>query len=138
LSADQIVQITEGGRYKVSVSKPCCPVCWALIDIINEAGNPKNIQFEVRAHHSTLYVVDLPPWLPASIQDKLISAFARKLGRELDQAIGGYRSFRPTHKSKGETRSFESIASALTVSTEGGSAGCESMNKETDTYHTPS
>jgi hypothetical protein len=64
--------------------------------------------------------------------------FTRKLRWELEKAIGGYRVFRPTHKSKGETCSFESIASTLTISTEGGSAGCESMNKEVDTYHTPS
>jgi hypothetical protein len=97
-------------------------------------STPENIKFQVRARHSTLYLADLPPFLPVSIQDQLISVFKKKLQSKLVEAIqatsAGDKRFRPTHKPKGENRSFESIASAITVSTEGGSVDCEAAVKE--------
>jgi hypothetical protein len=48
---------------------------------------PGNIKFQVRARHSTLYLVDLPPFLPVSIQDQLISVFKKKLQSELIEAM---------------------------------------------------
>jgi len=131
----------EDGVYKISVSKSCCPVCWALIIIINAIPNPKKIKFHVRARHSTLYLVDLPPFLPVSVQDQLISVFKKRLQSELSEAIAaistddtGCAFFRRTHKSKEENRSIESIASALTVSTEGGSVDCEAAVEEQSNY----
>jgi hypothetical protein len=76
----------------------------------------------------------LPPFLPASIQDELIAVFKQKLQSELiktmrEGSLGG-KSFRPTHRSREENRSVESIASAITVSSQGGSADCEAAVKE--------
>jgi hypothetical protein len=99
---------------------------------MNHLHNPKNIQFQVRARHSTLYMVDLPSFLPDSIVDQLILDFTTKLQSELLEAMNVISagdnepgSIRPTHKSKKENQSFESIASAITVSTEGGSVDAE-------------
>jgi hypothetical protein len=99
-----------------------------------------NIRFRVHAHHSTIYLVDLPPYLPDLVQDKLISVFKKKLQRELSQAIkmvdtgAPGRNDRPTHKSKQENRSLESIGSAISVSTGGVSAGCTTIVKEQGRY----
>jgi hypothetical protein len=76
----------------------------------------------------------LPSFLPVSIQDQLIAVFKKKLQSEIIEAMressAGSKMFRPAHKSKEENRSFESIASAMTVSTEGGSVDCEAAVKE--------
>ena len=86
----------------------------------------------MHARHSTLYLVDLPPFLPTSVQEGLVQVFIRKLQEELAIAIGvgdGPLFFRPTHKSKEENCSYESIMSGLPVSTDG-SAGCEEATED--------
>lgn len=63
--------------------------------------------------------------------------FKKRLRSELSEAIAatsvddmGRVLFRCTHKSKEENRSVESIASDLTVSTEGGSVDCKAVVTE--------
>lgn len=131
----------EDGVYKVSISKSCCPVCWELISIISTVPNPKQIKFHVHAHHSTLYLVNLPPFLPISVQDQLTSVFKKRLQSKVSGAIAvinkvdmGHAFFRRTHKSKEENCSIESIASALSVSTVGSSVDCEAAVTEQSIY----
>jgi hypothetical protein len=67
----------------------------------------------------------------------LIWVFKKKLQFELLEGIDALiqtGSLRPTHKSKAENRSFESIASAISVSTAGGSVDCEGTNNEEGRY----
>ena len=69
----------------------------------------------------------------------MISVFKKKLNSELSEAIRNFRtnesnSFQPTHKSKQENHSFESIASALSVSTGAVSADCTTALKEQAEY----
>ena len=57
-------------KYDISVSKFCCPVCWELIKVLNETT--KNVEFIVRAHHSNLYPVCLPSWLPNVALERMV------------------------------------------------------------------
>ena len=56
----------------ISVSKPCCPVCWELIKILR---NKKSTNFHLNGHHKTLSQVELPEWLPVQIVEKLTAQF---------------------------------------------------------------
>jgi hypothetical protein len=56
----------------ISVSKPCCPVCWELIKILR---NKKFTDFHLDGHHKTLSQVELPEWLPVQIVEKLTARF---------------------------------------------------------------
>ena len=72
--------------YNISVSKFCnfcCPVCWQLLKVLNETNN--NIQFTACAHHSNLYAVCLPPWLPEPVLEKMIEHFRKQLYEKLYQ-----------------------------------------------------
>lgn len=76
-----VIQLTgiEGicHKYNISVSKFCCPVCWELLEVLNETND--KVQFVVRAYHSNLYPVCLPPWLPGAVLEKMIQRFGEKL-----------------------------------------------------------
>jgi hypothetical protein len=56
----------------ISVSKPCCPVCWELIKLLR---NNKSTNFHLDGHHKTLSQVELPAWLPVQIVEKLTARF---------------------------------------------------------------
>jgi hypothetical protein len=107
--------------------------------VINTITIPKGIEFQVRACHSTLYVVDLPSFLPESAQDQLTSVFMMKLQDELKAAFNvmgklNAEPFQPSHKSKGDNLSHESVNSTLTISTAGGSADGEGAANEDRKY----
>lgn len=70
-------------KYNISVSKFCCPVCWELLKVLNETN--KNLEFVVRAHHSNLYPVCLPPWIPDRALEQMIKRFRKKLYEKLCQ-----------------------------------------------------
>jgi hypothetical protein len=65
------------------VSKFCCPICSKLLDFLNETND--NLQFVVRAQHSNIYPVRLPPWLPGGVKEKLIQHFGKRLFEKLRQ-----------------------------------------------------
>jgi hypothetical protein len=77
----------DGCVYKVSISKSCCPVCYETVGSINNLPNPKSLRFQVHAHHSTVYLADLPSFLPESVQDQIIMVFQKKLMSELLESI---------------------------------------------------
>jgi hypothetical protein len=56
----------------ISMSKPCCPVCWELIKILR---NKKSTNFHLNGYHKTLSQVELPEWLPLQIVEKLTARF---------------------------------------------------------------
>jgi hypothetical protein len=62
----------------MSVSKLCCPVCWELLEILNEEK-----PLSLRGRHSTIYPVELPKWLPPGIVDKMNKQFQKHLQREI-------------------------------------------------------
>lgn len=73
-------------KYNISVSKFCCPVCWELLNALNETSD--KVQFVVRAHHSNLYPVCLPPWLPDAALEKMIQRFGEKLYNQFRELPG--------------------------------------------------
>ena len=100
-------------NYNISVSKFCCPVCWELVKALNETSDM--VQFVVRAHHSNLYPVCLPPWLPDAALEKLIQRFGEKLYMKFCQLPGTDKlsSFVPRHKTNLSLESAgESVSSA--------------------------
>lgn len=68
----------------ISVSKLCCPVCWELLSMLNEE-NP----LKLRGHHSTIYPVELPQWLPSQIVDKMNALFQNHLRQEIEIMLQG-------------------------------------------------
>jgi len=97
-------------QYNISVSKFCCPVCWELINVLNETYS--NIKFVVRAHHSNLYPVCLPPWLPDHVLDKMIDRFKERLydvfcrlpdPDRLQPFVPGHKNKNPSLESAGES-----------------------------------
>jgi hypothetical protein len=76
--------LTVPVTYSISVSKSCCPVCWELLDVLNETYS-NMIHFTVRPPHQNLYPVCLPPWLPDDVLEKMIQRFGRKLYDKLHQ-----------------------------------------------------
>jgi len=68
----------------ISVSKLCCPVCWELLSMLNEEKPLK-----LRGHHSTIYPVELPQWLPSQIVDKMNALFQNHLRQEIEIMLQG-------------------------------------------------
>jgi hypothetical protein len=104
----QIIDTTRGmmpHKYNISVSKFCCPVCWELIEILNETNS--NVEFVVHAHHSNLYPVALPPWLSNDVLEKMIQRFKKKLYEKFCQLpktfVPGHRNKNPSLESAGES-----------------------------------
>jgi hypothetical protein len=64
----------------LSVSKLCCPVCWDLLEILRD-GQMDTLQ--VQGHHSVLYDVELPPWLPINILEKMVAKYTAYAKTEL-------------------------------------------------------
>lgn len=98
--------------YNISVSKFCCPVCWELIAVLNET-NPK-VKFAVRAHHSNIYPVCLPPWLPDDVLEKMIHRFKKDLYKKLCQLLE-VPFVRGHNKSISMESAGESVSSAGSV-----------------------
>jgi hypothetical protein len=71
-------------------SNPCCPVCSALLDILR--GNTND--FKSNAHHTTIRPVELPPWLPRNVMEKMVTRFQRIL---LGEVITMMRRQEPAH-----------------------------------------
>jgi hypothetical protein len=60
----------------VAVSKPCCPACWDLMDVLR--GREKD-HFLVHSRHSTVYPVELPLWLPKDACQEMVFRFQKHL-----------------------------------------------------------
>ena len=65
-------------------------------------------RFGVRGHHPTLYVVDLPPWLPHDVLVEMVDRFEKIL----DQQIFTMMLDRTARRAR---RSSEQSASALST-----------------------
>ena len=63
----------------IAVSKLCCPICWELLDVLR--GNSED--FEVRGRHTTIYPVELPPWLPTEYMEQMVTRLRKYLTDEL-------------------------------------------------------
>jgi hypothetical protein len=72
--------------YHISVSKFCCPVCWKLIEVLNEMST--NIRFVVREQHPNQYPVCLPPWLSDDVLEAMISRFQKMLHEKFRELRG--------------------------------------------------
>jgi len=65
------------------MSRPCCPVCWILLETM---GAKKG--FAARGFHSAILPVVLPPSLPQDIRDQMVMRFRGYLRTRLNQLIG--------------------------------------------------
>jgi hypothetical protein len=100
----------------MSVSKFCCPVCWELLNVLNKTN--KKVQFVVRAHHSNIYPVCLPPLLPDNVLEMMIRIFGKRLYELFCQLppVDDLPPFKPGHKNNLSIESAgESISSAGTT-----------------------
>ncbi|KAF8328010.1 hypothetical protein F5887DRAFT_1009523 [Amanita rubescens] len=66
----------------ISISRPCCPVCWILLKIM---GAEKS--FAPRGCHSVIHPVVLPPSLPQDIRDIMVMRFRGCLRTRINQLI---------------------------------------------------
>jgi len=121
----QLFKIKEG-LYKVSISKSSCPICWEVIDTVNDALVEKGISFCARARHSNVYLVDLPCLLSTSVQESMITRIKHKIQSEITDTIQEIKGSKKPHLShKPKSLSIESMASVRSSSTADGSADCE-------------
>jgi hypothetical protein len=95
--------------YNISVSKFCCPVCWQLIDSLNKTNS--KVRFVVRAQHTNLYPVHLPPWLPDAVLEKMIQHFGKELYDKMCLFRKGFESKLPLRHNK--NLSLESAAESV-------------------------
>jgi hypothetical protein len=63
----------------LSVSKLCCPVCSYLLALLRKLP----LDFVIRGDHSTLYPVELPPWLPDNIITQMLNKFEDILVKQI-------------------------------------------------------
>jgi hypothetical protein len=63
----------------IGISKLYCPACSHLLSILR--GNSDI--FAVRGQHSTVYQVELPPWLPIEVVKEMVSRFEGILKEEI-------------------------------------------------------
>jgi len=103
------------------VSKLCCPICWDLLAILR--GHTS--EFEVQGHHSTLYTVELPHWLPINILQELVARFKETLHIELTRLMDAANWTADKHPTTamskhrhGHTLSVESGSSLSDISEE--------------------
>ncbi|KAL6299847.1 hypothetical protein BKA93DRAFT_804740 [Sparassis latifolia] len=73
------------GQDKLGVSKRCCPVCTAVL--VHIGGKSKVSKFKVRGTHATVSACALPPWLPLSIIQKIVSLFRDELVEKIDAKV---------------------------------------------------
>ena len=66
----------------IAASKLCCPICWELLSILRPDD-----AFHVRGHHSTVYPVELPSWLPDDTVQEMLDRFTNFLSREITTMI---------------------------------------------------
>lgn len=71
-------------RSFVAVSKLCCPTCWVFSQLLRGMALG---DFSVCGHHSTLYAVDFPGYLPDSLRQDMVSALRHYLGAQLRQIV---------------------------------------------------
>ena len=71
---------------KISVSQPCCPVCWELLALL---GDDSGTSSSLRDSHSTMYPVELPIWLPEGIVDEMRKRFLNNLREEIKIMLKG-------------------------------------------------
>jgi len=62
----------------MSVSKLCCPVCWALLAVLADKK-----PLSLRGSHCSFYPVELPVWLPPEIVDNMHKLFQNHLREEI-------------------------------------------------------
>jgi hypothetical protein len=67
----------------IAVSKLCCPVCHELLNILRGETKSMTKALDTRGNHPRLYLVDLPPWLPKEIVEKMVKRFQQYLVTEL-------------------------------------------------------
>lgn len=58
-------------KIEIGVSKFCCPACSALLAFLGGESN----KITVRGCHNTLFVTDLPRWLPDGVIQHMINTF---------------------------------------------------------------
>jgi hypothetical protein len=68
----------------ITVSKPCCPVCWELLKILR---NDASTNFHVDGYHKTLFQVELPEWLPLEMVVKLTARFEKILLGQIKRMV---------------------------------------------------
>jgi hypothetical protein len=72
-------------RRQIGVSKLCCPSCWEFLEILR-VDDPG--QYAVHGHHSTLFLVQLPSWLPRNLLQKMVTRFEVLLSEKLLERFG--------------------------------------------------
>ena len=91
----------------MAVSKFCCPACWELLAILRQL---KGGGLDTRGRHSTVYPVELPPWLPHDVLDALLWRFRELTRTELEKMVQKFNS-RGTHHARSPSEESSSAAS---------------------------
>jgi len=77
-----IVFLQNIDRTQIGVSKLCCPLCWEFLEILRDDRSGYS-QYAVRSRHSTLFPIQLPPWLPRNLLEKMVNRFEALLSDKL-------------------------------------------------------
>lgn len=104
----------------ISASKLCCPVCWELLEILRK-DSENALPLLLRGHHSTIYPVELPKWLPDEIVVEMNERFQKHLRQEIEIMLLGAeqraRSRHVTHESESNISVASSTNSAYELET---------------------
>jgi len=96
----------------IAVSKLCCPVCGELLDILRGGSE----YFKIRGCHSTIYVVELSPWLPSDVMQEMVNRFKRHLYDATITMLEKAKTMRHSY-----SHSFESDSGLSSYSDQSGS-----------------
>ena len=68
----------------VAVCKLCCPTCMELFHVLRN-GVQIQENLWVRGHHSTVFLVELPDWLPADVLQDMVLWYRQHLSEALQR-----------------------------------------------------
>jgi hypothetical protein len=66
------------------VTKPCRPICYEFMAVLRGGAQD---QFMIRRGHSTVYPLELPPWVPQSVCEQMVDKFRKHLNTQLDLMV---------------------------------------------------
>jgi len=108
--------LTTGIRgNKIAVSKLCCPLCWEVFEILRQYC-PESDAFFTRGPHSTVYLLDLPSWLPNGVVELILRRIKELVKEELDGLLEKFEGAQQhLHTPSAEKASAASTTSAFTT-----------------------
>jgi hypothetical protein len=98
----------------VAVCKFCCPICWEFLHVLRK-GQKIQDNLWVRGHHCTLFLVELPDWLPADVLQDMVLRYHQ----HLHDALHHFSQLKSVPRAQSRHRrepSFQSNSGASTSS----------------------